>query len=904
MTKHLVVLMLIISLGNLKTSSQNAFYDSKAIVKLLNEKKDTLAYEKMISYFIKADTLDVVELLRVMDDHRDGLFNYLYRLDLNLSKVGEASLAKDNTYPTIATAYRKLVAARDKWKLAVADKSRYQMLLGQRDSLTKESQVLAIKMSDSTEVLSKLKADSINVRSLLDEIAFIVSNDSIGQVDQVIETEAKSVNGLEMDLHNSFLSLNKVDRQKLLSDAKLSIDVNIDRPAPKTPDFSFVVRSEELQQQNEAVTASKVETGGSSLTNFKMPAQSEIIDALAIFIAKRFRQEMSLTLMTELRRQIAREPLIGELFPQTIKLLDGGGEFELPRFGKAWNYSISDDFINLPLNISNSTRIGDLLSGGDSVRFQAFQDVVRVAGLVIKKNSIPEIVNLHHADTNLIKNSNLRLSFDLLYLINHELFTQSGKTSYWIPWTDFEAMSTKEFTMLFKLLEGRYADLHSQLQQKMATGLKSDMVKWRAAFKSTISKSLVLLNAFQKSQQAYLERVAVNPMVPYPGINFWDFQQELFSVLLSNQLIKLSGDEQTVIDLMRSGLKIYKLIEDKQYAAMVGESVDLLSKIMAADSSRLVNLLVKNSKLSKDKLQDEHQFLMRNKSLLTKIIADLEQLKKAKVNEDLYNKQLTQLYTAYQPLIEKGSNLLVLNSESKFRNWADNVTQDNNLSIFYGSGMKNNQYAFISRSATLFTDIMSASTSQQLAAVIESYSLPANSYKIKRNSRFSIDLNAYAGGYVGLESAWDSVSRQYQSKSVYGLSAPVGITFSWGFRRNAKGASVSNFISNTGKLRQLRGSSMSASFSIIDIAAVVSYRLDSGYNAALPREVKWSQILSPGMHLRYGFKNSPLNISLGAQYTPQLRNLNSSSIKEQAAWRASLGLSFDIPLFNIYRRSI
>jgi hypothetical protein len=108
-------------------------------------------------------------------------------------------------------------------------------------------------------------------------------------------------------------------------------------------------------------------------------------------------------------------------------------------------------------------------------------------------------------------------------------------------------------------------------------------------------------------------------------------------------------------------------------------------------------------------------------------------------------------------------------------------------------------------------------------------------------------------------------------------------------------------------LRSLTGGTFSLFVSVIDIAAPVSYRFgQSASNAAgLPSTVTWSQILAPGLHGIWGFRNTPLCLSFGVQVSPQLRTVkdfnNVSAAK--TATRAHAGILFDLPLLNFMYKS-
>lgn len=98
---------------------------------------------------------------------------------------------------------------------------------------------------------------------------------------------------------------------------------------------------------------------------------------------------------------------------------------------------------------------------------------------------------------------------------------------------------------------------------------------------------------------------------------------------------------------------------------------------------------------------------------------------------------------------------------------------------------------------------------------------------------------------------------------------------------------------------------MTLTASIVDLGAIVSYRLGNSNDTALNQTLKWSQFLSPGLHLAVGVPGSPFVISSGIQYTPQLRKYEEAgkvNDKQFNTTRIYLGLMFDLPLFNFWER--
>jgi hypothetical protein len=246
--------------------------------------------------------------------------------------------------------------------------------------------------------------------------------------------------------------------------------------------------------------------------------------------------------------------------------------------------------------------------------------------------------------------------------------------------------------------------------------------------------------------------------------------------------------------------------------------------------------------------------------------------------------------------------VMAVKSEEGIKRILTTAMTGDNANFAIDSIKPKSNLAIVLKTAEFFTDVMGAANSDQLAQVIEAYAMPPGSYKVKRSTRYSVDLDAYVGLYGGAEMLNHSNDPNAGTTAmVWGLSAPIGLSFTWGGRHTTRKNENASFLNRKGKPKTLNGNSFTIGLSVIDIAAPLAFRLSGDSQEALPETLTWSQIFSPGAHARWGIRNTPLCISTGLQYTPQLRKIDQTS-KSQEAFRGYVGLFFDLPLFNIYRR--
>lgn len=169
------------------------------------------------------------------------------------------------------------------------------------------------------------------------------------------------------------------------------------------------------------------------------------------------------------------------------------------------------------------------------------------------------------------------------------------------------------------------------------------------------------------------------------------------------------------------------------------------------------------------------------------------------------------------------------------------------------------------------SSIAEADSAQQVQEILEANVLPPTSYRTKRTSKSSIDINAYVGVFGGL----DVETENYEQSAGFGPWMPIGPAFTlW---TTKEGAANTLF------------------FSFIDLGAIASFRVEST-DDPLP-EFELQNIISPGIFYVRGIKKSPLSWHLGLQYGPNVRTIEQGV--EAASYRIHAGISVDIPLFNL-----
>lgn len=194
---------------------------------------------------------------------------------------------------------------------------------------------------------------------------------------------------------------------------------------------------------------------------------------------------------------------------------------------------------------------------------------------------------------------------------------------------------------------------------------------------------------------------------------------------------------------------------------------------------------------------------------------------------------------------------------------------------------------------TFLASMAEAQNSDEIKAAIEAAVLPVGSASIKRESYFNISLNAFIGPYAGVE--YLPRLKEKQWAPVAGVTAPVGVAFSWGkIKKNKE-------LHDNDRKRTIGNKSVSIFIPLIDVGSMASFRLGND-SSKVASKVTLSNIISPGLYVYYGFGKCPISIGIGGQVGPQLREVTalSNNVDKNFYVRFGLNIVVDIPFFNFY----
>jgi hypothetical protein len=228
-----------------------------------------------------------------------------------------------------------------------------------------------------------------------------------------------------------------------------------------------------------------------------------------------------------------------------------------------------------------------------------------------------------------------------------------------------------------------------------------------------------------------------------------------------------------------------------------------------------------------------------------------------------------------------------------------------NLTEAHGKRQRKLQEVF--RYSAFLAAVATSRSPEDIKQAIRAIALPPGSYSIKRRSFSNISLNTYPGLTGGMELIRNDIGQKWAPN--FGFTAPVGLAFSWGYRGkidNKKYLETPKYRRRVDRSldmrddRYLTGHSGSLFFSLIDLGAVVLFRLEDGDNS-LPEDVGFQQIFSPGVIYSHGFPNLPISVLAGMQISPQLRKFGDAPAD---AIRLNFGVTVDLPMANFHTQSV
>lgn len=680
-----------------------------------------------------------------------------------------------------------------------------------------------------------------------------------------------------------------------------------------------------------------VSSSGSGLS---LDMTTRMVDATARWLVKRTKQELTLAFFDKLRNRLDTIPELRAFFPATYLMLQNDENiYRLPSLGNTWLAAFHTDVTKIPQNFeSYIQQYHPEMLKEDS--FKIFLMTYHSFDLLEKGTNpatLLDFLKTRYATDADIRTSEVSRTIRLLALLSDNLIdlTNDPANKMWIR--PSEALKQFSDPLVGRYFLGLLYQKDTLLFNNLKVGVDGQSLgNWLGEsnnrleyFNQTVSQFLLMLDDIQKQiiYNSTSDNLPLRDVKP-----FLHYTQSIFDMVNVGFQIKYllkSGEPDTSFyksaynqkwkPIATDAIEAIKAFYTKSYGSGLLHTIAAMKPIWTEVSPKDVRLGLLNNGLAilqKTHIAQVERDLLANKGLiatkekeanqLLKQLKDnmdkdslriltIKKLQETKIQLELLQKQVEDL-TSQKKTFES-----IQKSLSEVKNIDELMAQNNTKVQEKQKERLKAKFDQITFYANFMTDVITSDSTTDLQEIIDKYAAPVGSYSLKRKNAFSLDINAYPGLYAGVEQPIASSRGVSQSAFVTGITAPIGVAFSWGKKRKVLG----------GYERDSRGGhSLSLFVPIVDIGAAFSYRWSQGDEINGFPKIKFSQIFAPGCYLVWGVKNAPIALKVGAQITPQLREVNvatssgglTNTVSEVSMLRYGMTLSVDIPVFHLFEK--
>ncbi len=878
------------------------------------------------SLFDKAVLLDsMYERIRAGDNDLAPLvFSEIRDLYPDGADLSDAAIYKDvsgqNTYlaPKMNYVHNLLVNQYKEEDNSLAD------LNAQRDSIFVQAIQQAQAVCNASEPLPDGTACSfsLSLRSLHDnqtvqQLAYLRSR----LIDDFPELFA-ALGLLENELYELDAQIDKLKRAEA-SVLRLQADAGLD----------LLLGGE--QTLNQGYTPLVIQSGGGSL-------QSSVIDGASRWIAERMREELSIAFFDRFEVWM-KEQRMESLFPNTIKALDITTATDYSLMIQVLRAAFEHDLEELPFSIgaflrtelTNQSLIDQSQLAADAA-YREYREAYITYATAPEEDFMVAMEALVAADT--LKTA---VNQQLRHLSNHN--------------QEFNYMLLS-IAAIHELSQGKHpASLLGTLRQQVDELFpQGGDIRPALMIMDVLARSFISTNAEQGTtwlKRKDLARLGKDQQLRefFFGLIYHELRQgiRLRRAKLLAQRNALAGDLPYLGDLVnllskdapqqatRQALDNNpELLRAERALFRLEEEERFIEEVILKNQRKLGSLLNEISSLTEgiDNFQQQLKYLRANNQagfdspqlvqLIRKSLALVRPVFHLALPE--HEAKLTTIQElsegildAYTGVLEQDFNAVVLHTIPVAEQLLDldfnAVATEEGLSIpelatltaAHGSRKRKLQEVF--RYGAFLAAVAQSKDAKSIQDAIRAIALPTGSYSIKRRNFANISLSAYPGLTGGYERISNDLGSSWAPNT--GFTAPLGLAVSWGYRakideaKYLANAKYRRRVDRSPEMRNnrfLSGSSGSLFFPLLDLGAVVLFRLGDD-TSSLPEDVNFQQLFSPGVIYAHGFNNLPISVLAGVQLSPQLRKFGDEPAD---ALRFNLSFTVDLPMANFHTRTV
>lgn len=598
-----------------------------------------------------------------------------------------------------------------------------------------------------------------------------------------------------------------------------------------------------------------------------------IADGIAKFLVERFKEEMTINFFNRFKDKL-NDPEMAELkimFPKTFETLNAIDKdvYQFALYMDMLRDAFEKDMRALPVNLFKllrSDQFQAVLDSDPMVKNVLNIGVDIAEGIMNKEHPGEMIENMNMKHILAFQNKNLSSTI-VFFKEMSQGFKSDSPNKYWLS-PDYVKNELEDTTTL-KLFLGLLYQRNRITCKSINAGRSPELVynfmdtigyhnfeKFLSTFQSFINISNSIESIVNKIKDP-------NEEITY--LDVYDYYSYTIQILEECVVIYEDVTEENApreltlsIYAAKTTGQIYLDAGQRNYVSAVVNSIALLDTLFQPAFTAKY--------FEKNKLTVADTSLLHTKSYsgFKKQVADFEKLS----NDSTYK------------LKSSAKEIKEFMAAIKNRELKDKITH---LYHYYKLTKLDNFLSVFMKYGNFAASIAQAKTSDEVKDIIKAAVLPPGSSAAKTYSSFSIALNAYVGVSAGHE--FHNQSRK--AFNSLALWAPIGVSFNYGFGEKAK---------------KIVGT-LGLNVTIIDLGALVSFRLDDDSTDVLP-QFNAQNLLAPGAYITLGrWFNTPLTLGFGAQYGPQLRTISATGADVTGGyWRLNLTLSCDIPFFYMYRR--
>ncbi|MFZ4262242.1 hypothetical protein ACFRAE_09375 [Sphingobacterium sp. HJSM2_6] len=765
---------------------------------------------------------------------------------------------------------------------------------------------LAKKISSDTINLIQKSFNLIDTTSNLTNLEFVQHIKEIINKNSYLSNQSKKIVNIDQKIDT--IEIDKGNAVRIFSKKILDQMTQSEYSGAmyKLPDNLSTEQITQQIQINSIIQSAEQSTRSS----FSLPSESDLINALAIFLANRAKREALIWFMDNLKERIS-DPIVLDAFPSTSKFIYDNPSEVLTDFNISLRRAMADDFINLPDHLLNSPWINQHYLQGKNLKNT--KELIKIGSellsLVHSQYTYRDIIKHFQLNTSFDEKNNSHLIFHFLYMVTNEFFTIDliDNTAKYrlLGFEELSNISLDQWEVFKTLLSLKYnSNVYSQLISKYNYDdkmIKTDILEKQL---KSISSLLMTLSQFDKLANR-TEKINPNDIL---APSLWKNLEKVLENVYSNFALDESFKKD--LEILKKIIPIYENVYNKNFDQVVKNTLDFLKNYISDNDIKLsiteqsikfdskipgiANLSLKNTFNLKsasiifkqgnvyiDTSKISHLDSIRNELKYTNYY--LKNLKEFKDSSALNHLKIKHTQVLIAKLFELNKKNPITKEHLQLVNLILKLSE-NPLEIFNDPILGNLKFANkdknvdpfnnIMKIATFFTDINNSTDAKSLASAIDKNVLPPTSYINKRKRNFSIDLNGYVGVYGGHLCYKGNDSTKYKNGGIYGITAPVGINLS-----------IKNF---------------SLFIKAIDLGNLVSQYLWAANPETKNDDINFRQVINPGISAIWHIPKSPFVLFLG---TSVVLNEDFNTKQDRLnLWQKSAGIKIDIPIINLNRK--